>query len=62
MNKQKLVLMILDYVDYRQSNTKAYYKRNNSTQAEEEWLDLVVGEDDEWQKLIHYIYQDEEDE
>ena len=61
MNKQTLVQMIIEYVDFKQSITKAYYERNNSPQAEDAWLDLLASDDDQWQKLIHFIYSDHDE-
>lgn len=62
MNKQKLVELINDYVNYKEEVLRTYYEQKINPSAEDKWLDLVVEGDDRWQTLINFIYKDNEDD
>ncbi|BAQ67091.1 hypothetical protein GM3709_3856 (plasmid) [Geminocystis sp. NIES-3709] len=54
--------MITEYVDFKESIVKAHHNREESPEAENHWMDLVMADDDKWQELINYIYAEEEEE
>jgi hypothetical protein len=66
MDKQHLCKLILEYTQYKEKIRDAYWykeeclKQNkpNAEQAIEQWIDLIAEDDDRWQNLINYIYQD----
>lgn len=61
MDKKELLAMILEYAMYCQKIVKAQitFKANPTTENETAYFDLLSEDDDKWQKLVNYVYDDE---
>ena len=64
MDKQKLLQMIAQYTAYKELVVQSYYYNamHPSKEAQKQHHALVRGVDERWQRLVNYIYAEEQEE
>lgn len=61
MDKEKLLVMICQYVAFKENVQQAYYQylHDKTEDNENYWHSLLIQDDDRWQKIVNYVYQED---